>query len=88
MLQIAKNADRNVFKFSVAMMKDCFISGAHKSMVMKNHGNVRGEVRVNVLALLVMCDSLTLFRIVRASVRLNIAVWPIPNLLWSLIIHA
>ena len=54
-----------------------------KSMVMKFHGNVRGEVRVNFLALLAskprsfMCGALRLSGIVRANVRLNIAI-PMP----------
>ena len=49
-------------------------------MVMKFYGNVRGEVRVNFLARFVskphtfMRGFLTLFRIVRANVRLNIAI--------------
>ena len=53
-------------------------------MVMKFYGNGRGEVRVKFLALLVlkphifMCGFLTLFRLVRANVRLNIAI---PSLL-------
>ena len=57
-------------------------------MVMKSDGSVRSEVRVNFLALCVskphifMCGSLTLFRIVRTNVRLNIAI---PSLFWSLI---
>ena len=46
---------------------------------MKLHGNVRGEVRVNILALFsctckprnFMCGAPKLFRIVRANVRLN-----------------
>ena len=49
-------------------------------MVMKFHGDVRGEVRVNVLALfaskphIFMCGALKLSGIVRATVRLNIAI--------------
>ena len=56
-------------------------------MVMKFHGNVRGEVRVNFLALfaskphIFMCGALKLSGIVRANVRLNIAI---PMLFWSL----
>ena len=56
-----------------------FVDGA-ESMVMKIHGNVRGKVRVNSLALLVskhhifICGSLTFLRIVRANVRRNIAI--------------
>ena len=48
-------------------------------MVMEFHGNVRGEVRVNILALLAskphifMCSALKLSGIVRANVRFNIA---------------
>ena len=44
------------------------------------HGNVRGKVRVNLLALfaskphILMCGALKLFRIVRANVRLNFAI--------------
>ena len=55
-------------------------------MVMKFH--VRGEVRVNFLALVAlkphifMCGALKLSGIVRANVRLNIAI---PMLFWSLI---
>ena len=47
---------------------------------MKLHGNVRGEVRVNFLALfaskprIFMCGALKLSGIVRANVRLNIAL--------------
>ena len=54
--------------------------GGAESMVMKVHGNVRGEIRVNFLAFFVsklhifMRGSLTLSRIVRANVRLNIAI--------------
>ena len=54
-------------------------------MVMKLHGNVRGEVRVNFLALSAskphnfMCGALRLSGIVRANVRLNIAI-PMPFL--------
>ena len=61
-----------------------------ESMVMKFHGNVRGEVRVNFLTLfsskshIVMCGALKLSGIVRANVRLNIAI---PMLFWSLILH-
>ena len=49
-------------------------------MVMKRNGNVRGKVRVNFLALFLwkphifMWGSLALLRIVRANVRLNIAI--------------
>ena len=49
-------------------------------MVMKKHGNVRGEVRVNFLALfaskphIFMCGALKSSGIVRANVRLNIAI--------------
>ena len=49
-------------------------------MVMKFHGNVRGEVRVNFLALfaskphIFMCGALKLSGIVRANFRLNIAI--------------
>ena len=55
------------------------IRGA-EGMVMKFHGNVRGEVRVNFLALfaskphIFMCGTLKLSGIVRANVRLNIAI--------------
>ena len=59
-----------------------------ESMVVKFHGNVRGEVRVNFLAFFVasklhifMCGALKLSGIVRANVRLNIAI---PMLFWSL----
>ena len=51
-----------------------------KSMVMKLHGNVRGEVRVNFLALfaskahIFMCGTLKLSGIVRPNVCLNIAI--------------
>ena len=61
-----------------------------ESMVMKFHGNVRGEVRVNFLALfaskphIFMCRALKLSGIVRANVRLNIAI-PMPFL--SPILH-
>ena len=54
---------------------------------MKFHGNVRGEVRVNFLALsaskphIFMCGALKLSGIVRTNVRLNIAI---PMLFWSL----
>ena len=60
-----------------------------KSMVLKKHGNLRGEVRVNFLALfafkphIFMCGALKLSGIVRANVRLNIAI---TMLLLSLII--
>ena len=53
-------------------------------MVMKFHGDVHGEVRVNFLALMIlkphifMCRSLLLVHIVRANVRLNIST---PSLL-------
>ena len=53
---------------------------------MKFHGNVRGEARVNFPALSVpkphifIRASLTLFRIVRANVRLNFAI---PSLIGS-----
>ena len=46
-----------------------------KNMVMKKHGNVRGEVRVNFLALfaskphIFMCSALKLSGIVRANVN-------------------
>ena len=49
-------------------------------MVMKRNGNVRGEVRVNFLALfaskpyIFMCGALKLSGIVRANFRLNIAI--------------
>ena len=49
-------------------------------MVIKFRGNVPGEVRVNFLALLAskphifMCSALKLSGIVRANVRLNIAI--------------
>ena len=49
-------------------------------MVMKFHGNVRGEVRVNFLALfaskphIFMCGALKFSGIVRANFRLNIAI--------------
>ena len=55
---------------------------------MKFHGNVRGEVRVNFVALfaskphIFMCGALKLSGIVRANVRLNIAIL---MLFWSLI---
>ena len=58
-----------------------------KNMVMKFHGNVRGNVRVNFLALfalkphIFMHGALKLSGIVRANVRLNIAI---PMLLGSL----
>ena len=51
-----------------------------KSMVMKFHGNVRGEVRVNFLALfaskphIFMLGALKLSGVVRANVRLSIAI--------------
>ena len=54
--------------------------GGTESMVMKFHGNVRDEVQVNFLALfaskphIFMCSALKLSRIVRANVRLNIAI--------------
>ena len=54
---------------------------------MKFHGNVRGEVRVNFLALFAskpdtfMCGALRLSGILRANVRLNIAI---PMLFWPL----
>ena len=57
-----------------------------ESMVMKFHGNVRGEVRVNILALfaskphIFMCGALKLSGIVRANVRLSIAI---PMFFWS-----
>ena len=56
---------------------------------MKFHGDVRGEVRVNFLALfaskhhIFMGGALKLFGIVRANVRLNIAIpvlFFVPNL--------
>ena len=62
-----------------------------ESMVMEVHGNVRGEVRVNFLALFAskphvfMCGALKSSGIVRANVRLNIAS---AMLFWSLILHA
>ena len=68
------------------MENDPKIRGA-ESMVMKFHGNVRGEVRVNFLALFVskphifMCGALNLSGIARTNVRLNIAI---PMLFWSL----
>ena len=49
-------------------------------MVMKNNGNVRGEVRVSFLALfaskphIFMCGALKLSRVVRANFLLNIAI--------------
>ena len=49
-------------------------------MVMKFHGNVRGEVRVSFLALVAwkphifMCGALKLSGTVRTNVRLNIAI--------------
>ena len=49
-------------------------------MVMKFHGNVWGEVRVNFLAVfaskphIFMCGALNMSGIVRANVRLNIAI--------------
>ena len=49
-------------------------------MVMKFHGNVRGEVWVNFLAILAskprifICGALKLSGIVRANVRLKIAI--------------
>ena len=49
-------------------------------MVMQFHRNVRGELRVNFLALyalkpqILMCGALKLSGIVRANVRLNIAI--------------
>ena len=49
-------------------------------MVMRKNGNVRGEVRVNFLALfaskphIFMCGALKLSGIVRANFRLNIAI--------------
>ena len=58
-----------------------------ESMVVKFHGNVRGEVRVNFLALfaskphIFMCGALKLSGIVRANFCLNIAI---PMLFWSL----
>ena len=66
--------------------KGPFLRGV-ESMVIKFHGNVRVEVRVNFLALFAskrhnfMCGALKLPRIVRANVRLNIAI---PMLFWSL----
>ena len=63
-----------LFKESLA-----FFRGA-ESMVMKFHGNVRGEFRVNFLALfaskphIFMCGALKLSGIVRTNVRLNIAI--------------
>ena len=54
---------------------------------MKRNGNVRGEVRVNFLALfaskphIFMCGALKLSGIVRANFRLNIAI---AMLFWSL----
>ena len=56
-------------------------------MVMQRNGNVRGEVRVNFLALyaskphIFMCGALKLSGIVRANFRLNIAI---AMLFWSL----
>ena len=56
-------------------------------MVMKKKCNVRGEVRVNFLALfaskphIFMCGALKLSGIVRANFRLNIAI---AMLFWSL----
>ena len=47
-------------------------NGATESMAMKFHGNVRGKVRVNFLAIfaskrhILMCGAFRLFRIVRA----------------------
>ena len=61
-------------------------------MVMRNNGNVRGEVRVNFLALfaskphIFMCGALKLSGIARANFRLNIAIamrFFVPNLLSS-----
>ena len=57
-----------------------FITWGAESMVMKFHGNVQGEVRVNFLALfapkphIFICGALKLSWIVRANVRLNIAI--------------
>ena len=61
------------------LLVEFLIRGA-ESMVMKFHGNVRGEVRVNLLALfaskphIFMCSTLKLSGILRANVRLNIAI--------------
>ena len=62
-------------------------------MVMKKNGNVRGEVRVNFLALfaskphIFMCGALKLSGIVRANFRLNIAIamlfWASSKSLWA-----
>ena len=85
------------FRFSVLAVplgKGVLLSSAQfnirgaESMVMKFHGNVRGEVRMNFLALLAskphifMCGALKLSGIVRANFRLNIAI---PMLFLSLI---
>ena len=57
-----------------------FDFGGAKSMAMKFHGNIRGNVRVNFLdpfaskPHIFMCGALKLLSIVRASVRLNFAV--------------
>ena len=54
-------------------------------MAMKFHGHVRGEVRVNFLALfaskphILICSALKLSGIVRANARLKFAI-PIPFL--------
>ena len=72
----------------VDAMTDCSNFGGAESMVMKFHGHVHGEVQANFLALsaskphIFMRDALKLFQIVRANVRLSIAI---PSLLLFLI---
>ena len=63
-------------RFSLALLnRPRKIRGA-ESMVMRFHGNVRGEVRVNFLALfaskphIFMCGALKLSGVARANVRL------------------
>ena len=86
---------RKLFRKKKLVQMNFFILGGFhrvdfrsvRSTVTKFHGNVRGEVRVNVLALfaskphIFVCGSFTFLRIVRANVRLNMDKFPVdPNL--------
>ena len=76
---------RGTFERQICLFRG-FTSGGAESMAMKFYGNVRGEVRVDFLLLtaskphIFMWGALTLFRIVRAKVRLNFAI---PSMFWS-----
>ena len=74
-----RNRKCAINKFWTKKSAGLLVRGA-ESMVMKFHGNVRGEVQVNFLALfaskphIFVCGALKLSGIVRANVRLNIAI--------------